>query len=71
MCVKRFLDKHHGGPGVLTNMEVFCGPFTDLWKVLRSLNLRYFSTLEILVCFFVEVKIFRFWLKTMDYSQAF
>ena len=53
---------------------ILCGPFTPNWKVLLSRNLHYSAPLEMLfplVSFFDAVKIFRFWPKTMDYSQAF
>ena len=50
-----------------------CGPFTPHWKVPASSNLRHSVPIEVLfrlVSLFAEVKIFSFWTKTMDYSQA-
>ena len=49
-------------------------PITPHWKVLRSLHLHHSAPLEMLfpmASFFDELKIFRFWPKTMDYSPWF
>ena len=49
------------------------GHYTQ-WKVLWSWNLRHSVPLELpfqMVSFLAEVKIFRFWPKTMDYNKAF
>ena len=57
-----------------TSQAFLSVPITPPWKVLRSLNLRHSTPLEMLfhmVSFLAEVKIFNFWPETMDYSQAF
>ena len=58
----------------LAKSQVLCTTITPHWKVLRISNLRHSVPLEMpfhMVSFFAEVKIFRFWPKTMDYNKAF
>ena len=69
----QFLAENHGlKSGVF--IDILSALIVPHWKVLRSRNLCHSAPLDIpfpTVFFFVEVKIFNFWPKTMDYSQAF
>ena len=67
-CVTTFTTR------VSQNLSV---PITTDWKELRRSNLHHSAPLEMpfpVISFFAEIgsiKVFRFWLKTMDYNKAF